>query len=599
MFCNNCGKPIDDDRSLCEQCENAAANKAINESLLFDKQMEDNCADETDTYAYDNDVPYADYALNDAAKAKKSGIVRSIAIAAAVIGVLAVLLVVFWKPIVGLFDPSLRFDTPQEHFSFVEREAADAFASGITASYEKAIAGNEENDHAGQYETHILLGDQALDLLGSYLFDEGAGVDISWLSDILIDIDATGEEGLLQAVVALGLGENKILSADLIVDAGKQVLWAAIPELSNQYLEFDLDALSESYYGEGIEESGLIANNNSQYLSVLPSDQVVHQLAMKYIDIVLEKITDVQSAKQTLTVESMTQECTALTATIPEKTLIEISISVMETLKQDEVVLGVMGDLAELSGEDADAVKKDFIEQIDTSIVDLQNALAEAKDTNYLQWVDYVENGTNIIGRRITISDSEQEFYYLKLKEEDQFVFEAKILDSLDIVGTGSETRNVVNASYDLKVEGNEYCSIDVVDFDCNKLEYGQFSGKILLEPCGAMYEELLGVNLELDLVFEILLDTKEQEVDFELNALLDNQLFAGITFDGMKTDGKAVTQPTKGLDPNDDVQLTQWLQSFDFDVFVSNLKKTNMPGELIDAIEEYCQLLVQSLEGY
>ena len=114
MFCNNCGKPIDDDRKLCEQCENAAANKAINESLLFDKQMEDNCADETDTYAYDNDVPYADYALNDAAKAKKSGIVRSVAIAAAVIGVLAVLLVVFWKPIVGLFDPSLRFDTPQE-----------------------------------------------------------------------------------------------------------------------------------------------------------------------------------------------------------------------------------------------------------------------------------------------------------------------------------------------------------------------------------------------------------------------------------------------------------------------------------------------------
>ena len=158
---------------------------------------------------------------------------------------------------------------------------------------------------------------------------------------------------------------------------------------------------------------------------------------------------------------------------------------------------------------------------------------------------------------------------------------------------------NTLNASYELKVEGNEYCTINLVDFDYSKFEYGHSYGKILLEPGPAMYEEILGINLGLDLVLEFLFDTTDQIMKFELNALLDNQMFVGITLDGMRTDGKAVTQPAKILDPNDDTQLARWLQSFDFDTLISNLKKTNMPGELINAIEEYCELIAQSLEGY
>ena len=415
MFCNNCGQPIDDDRDLCEQCEKAAANKAYNKSFTFDDQAEDIHVEETEEYGYDNEIPYADYELNDSAKHSKPNVARIIGIAAAIC-VVAVLIALFWRPLFGLFFPLLHFDTPQEHFAFLEKEDAKKFASFITASYEKTITGYEKKYPVNQYRAHILLGDQAQDLLGSYLFNDDANVDISWLSDILIDVDTTEDEGLSEAVVTVGLGEDKVLSADLIVDTSKYILWAAIPELSKHYLEFDLDTLFEEYYGQSVEESGLFADKNLQYLSALPSGQVVYQLAMKYLDIALGKITDVQSTEQTVTIGSMSRECTALTATIPEKTLIEIFICLMETLKEDEVILGAMQDLADLSGENPDKIKEDFIEQINTSIADLQNSLTEAKDTNYLQWTDYVENEINLIGRRITISDSEREFYYLAAK---------------------------------------------------------------------------------------------------------------------------------------------------------------------------------------
>lgn len=611
MFCSNCGKPIDDDRTLCEQCENAIGSEPPvdevhkAESDDFDAAFEEQrLYEESDAYNADLQMLNDEFILNTPTK-KKPSKKWIIPVAAAVVVVIAALVAVFWKPITGMFDKSEKFDTPQEHFSHVEDLSADQFATDLASAYGTYLATQTKQENANEYEAHILLGDQALNLLSAYWFEDQA-VDISWLKDIMINLDGTAGEDYTQAILTLGLGDDEVISADVILDMATYMMWVAIPELSNSYLKYDFNALYESQFGYAIDDSKFGADYYTMYQAALPSQQVVYQLAQKYTDIILEKVTDVVSAKETVTVGEYSQKCTVLTATITEKNLAEICLAVMETLKEDEVILGVIGDLAKIDDVKPEDAKEEFIEEIESCIRDMNDILAEADDANYLQWIDYVDDFDQIIGRRFTISGSEHDVYYLTVTSDEKFACEVSIPDNfasnvenaeyIHITGNGNIVDGIVNASYKLRVEGDSYLNIDLVDFNISKMENGYLDGKILLEPKISLYEEIIGYKFDTDLVIEIVMYTSDAQSKFEVRALLADDLFAGVTFKRKSTETTVVDQPAKIVDPNDQEQVMEWFKSFDFETVISNLKKTDMPMDLVAAIEEYCELIVESI---
>ena len=135
------------------------------------------------------------------------------------------------------------------------------------------------------------------------------------------------------------------------------------------------------------------------------------------------------------------------------------------------------------------------------------------------------------------------------------------------------------------------------MDFNLNKLQNGHFSGKILLKPDQALYNQILDVDLELDLILELNADTADEEITVALNFLLDNELFLGISLDGKETEVTEVKKPSAILDPMNEAQLTQWIESLNFDKLCSNLKKSEIPSDLVNALEEYFKMIGQNLD--
>ena len=286
MFCRNCGNKIEDGNVFCTQCGAAV--------MGADAEPQKPQAQYT--------PPQDDFVLNNPTEEKpakkKSGKkwIAPVAILAVVVAAV-VAVVLNWGPISELFGGGLQASgngntdsaklTGAEHLAKVETDSLGGYADVLSQAYGQLLKSNSSLSGAEMGLT-LRVGDDILELLEEQLaYETGENVDLSWLTEVALDMDVNYQDSLGQVEMGLLLAGENLLGLDVIYDMDSQMYWLAIPDLSSDYLEVGMEELgmSASDYETAVEQMTAVQE-------MLPSEDVVNKLLKKYVAIALDCIEE-------------------------------------------------------------------------------------------------------------------------------------------------------------------------------------------------------------------------------------------------------------------------------------------------------------------
>lgn len=580
MYCEKCGKQLPENMSVCPDC-------AADTQALFQEEQPYSAQEQGFALNFDGVAPK---------KRSNKGIIIGIIAVLAVIAVAAVVLC--WDAILGMFGV-MRFDTPQEHFTYVEMQAAEKLTDRLLTGYDSAM---DQAVGGMQSEVHVLLGDDLLSLLQSSLVQSGVDMDLDWLKDIAIQMDVSKNESEYQIDAGVGLGDTRLLTLRALGAMSEYVMYLTIPEMTEDFLMLDIAELGDLEP----EQSRVQAMNDM--ITRMPSQESLEELVGKYLQIVLQHIDQVEESTQTVTVGGLSQQYTVLTAKINEEHALNIAIAVLEEMRQDAVIKSTVENLSayineqmqqsyELSGEEYTPVDayENLCKQIDESLEDLRAQLPDCDRESYLILSDYINEDHEIIGRELTSTDSTDEsICYFLVSQEDAFAFELSA-QSLSVIGDGTKTDGTVNGQYTLSFENTAYAKLEVADWN-----EAAGKGTLRIKPTSELLKEMfpegdvsamLGIT---DIALVLELDSQENAGYCAMKLMAGEKLLVGLTMDAQLTQAAPMAIPEKSVDISNQEALLKLIQELDASQVLENMKAAGIP-------EEYVQLvkyLVDSLQN-
>ena len=516
-------------------------------------------------------------------------------IAAALVAII-MLLVISWDDMRIYFN-SLNFDSPKERFVNAEMKSAEQMADTVSSLYGQWYSRNCSELSGYEADIHILLSDDAANKLNDYLPEKNQ-TDLSWIDDISLSANINRDRFLYQISTKTSFQGNGLFNTNYILDMSKLLLWVQYPELSDSYLQLGINEIYEEFYGNSLEPYAIDKDAYTQLVASLPSEQILNQLLMKYYTLAIEQVEDIEQEKTVLSSGEISVKCTALTATISEKQLINISVNILEALRQDELILGMLEDFAKAKGLDPDAERTAFISKITGKIGDLHQSAEQANPKNHLKWILYVDNHDNLLGRKICISGVDKQFYTYTIIDENEFAYYFDLFETVQIKGCGSRFESVIDAEFDVSLDGVPSFHVIIDDLNFIKFLNKNLSGKITLQPTDKLIKQWYGNDYHSKLLFVIDLETTKLENNFRIDIIKDEAFIAGFTFSGKDLSGKPFGIPDSFIEITNDAAFGQWLENVQFDKLKTNFKKANLPTALTNALEEYLNNCLISLQG-
>lgn len=581
MFCTNCGSKIEDGSVFCPNCGAAMMAEEPAEAVQPEPVQASHEVQEGFTLSSTEEVP---------AKKKAPKWVLPTAIVAAVAVVVAVVVAIFAG------GSSARLSGP-EHLQKAEGAALDSVVDSLTNVYGTAM------DTMGQTPSssaHITLtvrpGESVLDLLEEQLGAQmGGDVDLSWLSNVSLSVNTDIQEELQQMEMALLLGDTNILTASFINDLEEELCYIGIPTLSDVFLEMDATDLYEA-----MEQ--YTSSSSSVNMEGFPSGEALNSLLKKYINIALGAIEDVEKTKETVELDGLKQDCYVLTVKLSQEDLLVIANACLEEAVDDKELKSVIeaysdwynetySEMYEQYGYDWEEV--DFYDSFQDSVEDLldqmEDLLDEADSATLIKITSYVDKKDNIIGRELKISDAGVKLSYLTVTQSGKFAFEAD-LGSVTVEGSGTNKSNKINGEYVLEVEGEEYVTMEVKNYDQKAMDDGYLNGTFKFIPSEDLMNQILGdyssYAMLADLALEISVENSENSGTIVLDILSDDESLLALELKAGTGDNGDINVPSDTVDIYDEDELMEWAESMDFDELLENLENAGVPSEYVDMVE-------------
>lgn len=598
MYCIYCGKPTEGENEICHDC---AVARGYAPQPVQPEPAPQPAEPET-------------FVLNSAATPvkKKAKALPTAAIIAGVAVIAIVLIAVFcWDGLQGFF---LRtFSSPQKYLLHVEQQATNEIIDLVGNVYGDVLDNMTATAAGGDAQMHLLVGDSVLSLLESSLAASGMDADLSWLSDIALDIqsDASGDQ--LQVELGIGLGQNNILTASSYLDFAQGAVWAGIPQLSESYIKADLtEAMGDDFTAAyTLQKQALQDLCNS-----LPSESKMKELLRDYLDIVLTNITKVTKSSTVKELGGNVQKLTALTAQIYEKDALRMATQILTALKFDVelknaiVAIMVYAETADYGEAVPESIKQEYLSDLNSWIDDgLQELKDEAEycdEDSFLTIEVLADKDGTISGLSILVDEYTPAVHYLTVRNGDNFAFEAD-LDSMTITGSGTSTHGKLNGEFSLSSYGTEAFTVKLTDWDEDKAMDGHPCGTITLVPGEYMLDEimwelgdaayyLLG---SAEPALQIELETSDKTVDMSLHVLVDEDSLLGLTLASKRTGAGKISVPADGVDAMDEEALMQWVTGMDFETVLNNMTAAGVPSEYVDMLESAIEMLQLQLVNY
>lgn len=564
MYCVKCGHPAEDGNTYCANC-GAELQKPI-------------------VIPEDDDVPQDTIASNDAAEKR----MRPLLIFGACVVVILALVFLFLN-FTGVKNWFLRTtSTPENLLLITYKQSMNRVFSPIMENYDKFLDAVENPNSKNQAQIVLNPGEQILDTL-EYALYAGEG-DISWLSEIRLCIDYAIQEKLQEYVLTFGLGERNILSAELITDSQNQKMYLTIPEMSEQALLTDIE-----------QASGIASSDMDALHAALPSQQVLGQLAMRYMDIVFGGFSNVEKYSESLTLDGIHREVTVLEAYIDHPDLLEVFDTFLKQIKADEDIKRIAeqlnpwyNDLMEQSMAsyneyfDSSYVPVDLYEElialVDELLSQLQEEFKNADQKNHLYLYTYLNDSNEIIGVELVVSGMDEPVSFLTLTNADRYSTQI-LFGDLQITGGGDCSENL-NGSFVISTDEQKILEVVLEDVSQSK-------GVVYLEPSAAMLNAVASEigfadsdAMEMaDVALCFSFEECEENIQCTINVLSKEDSVLKVQILGKELDPAEIRIPEKFVDSVDEETVYNWYSNMDFEGFFKKLTDIGVPVEFLDLL--------------
>lgn len=574
MLCNNCGKPVEDGQELCPECLAAQQAAAPQEEAPAEQSVP---MEETTPAA--ESAPIAESAP---VKKGKGGLIAILA-AAAVVVIAAIVLALNW---------SNWFPTPQQYLIKVESAALSEGFQAVHAASSTQQAAPIDKNHAST-TMRVELGENIMAVLSLALSQDGTPVDMSWMENILLQVDTNNNKDRSQVDVGIGLNATKILTLRMIVDMQTNMLYAGIPEATDSYLYGYTEADLTSIMSNSVRAPILDEETQNQIMAKLPDAETSTQLVNKYLTVAFADLQTVERSAETVTVNEISQEMTVLTVTLNESQCRDISVAILQTLQNDdrmkqmaEAYLLVAQEVCKQNPAYADMLDEiptadELWAQIPEEIAKLQ--AEEVTTDKNLTYRVYVDENDKICGRLLQLPTEETVLLsYMTAKDGENFSMEAvlKTDSEIRIIGNGTAQNSV----FTLTADEREVMVLEVSELDMQAFAKGELYGSFKLklgkdlwnDLKDAMDQQALAVLAVPSLQTTI---TREQQ---EYSLYVGGMMLFKVTAEIQPLEATDIKIP---LSPNVQYFAHLWLEGMEFDTILENLEKAGVPQEYVDAL--------------
>lgn len=576
MFCTQCGKQVPDDQLFCDGC--GAAMRSSDASAPVEpeppKVVEaDNVTITLNTG--DGGKPPK--------KKKKSGLL-GLGVSIAAVVVAAVLLIFNVGAVKSLYNRTVR--SPEDYQKVVHKEALQDTVTSEYGEFLETLSAN--STVAVSSEMHLKVNEDILSMLENA---SGMG-DMSWLSDVMLNMTAIQDENLTQMDLGLGLKNTEIAALRMIMDvADDGMIYLGLPGLSDQYLSVDLAEMTGDAAPMPMQQF-----TTADLLKILPDEDTFETLVDRYSELVLSQIVNVEKKAKTVSCNGAEQKVTALTSTITAEELAKILTDVCETMADDQEIRTILENAEDVltdAGLEADDLYDAFREAMDMVVDELKDA--DPSDDDYVTLVTYVDYSDNIVGRDVTITSDDEEMeilQYLSLTDGDKTGFSLVIPEAdIEIEGEGTRKGDKVNATYSLSVDGMDVGKLeleDVVNTD------DVLSGTYSIRPSSEVIEAVFGgsgvpsslIGDSFALVFEVNCTEKAGEMAIRLEN--SGSALVSLEIKAEQVDSDKVSVPSKTIDVNGMTAGEDFLMSIDFEKLISKMEEAGIPSELVSIVSYY-----------
>lgn len=552
MFCENCGKPIDEGKHLCDQCAAQAPAEEIAAPVP---------AEETFQLSSLMDAPPEASKPKEKKPRKKLGKKGKLILLSSLALVLVAAIVVviccwsqirlFWKR---------TFTDPTEYLVSVEEAAGDRQAKAVADAYGRLRDDLVKKDRGAHVELTLSADDQVMMLLDQFL---GGQIELSWINDLALTLDTNAMGGLSENELALSLNGTHLLTLELFTS--QDALWLQLPELSEEPLTGEAPELP-------------------MHLEDLPSADQVEAMVKKFQAIPRSYLKDAQKGEETLKAGKLEQELWVLSAELTEKEYLQLRKELVTELQKDATAKQL---LTALGGQE---LYEEFQAKLDETLTALE--AEEATGKKAMTYRVYLDQNDQIVGRSLTPADKDLgDLHCYYLTADDRWGLDLTA-GTLCITGDGKVKEQAYSGSITVKNDESTLLSLDFTDFTSS--DDGSCSGTLLFQPGKKLLTaignelgldesvmRLLGTSLSLELTLEVKQDSFA--CSFSAKAMGITLVEAALTSRDVKP--TAVTLPEGGVDLTDADALADWATELELSGLVDALEDSGMPAKYITAL--------------
>lgn len=641
MFCEKCGRPVENGQTLCGKCIAKQAEAARQQVLQQVMPVQQAPVQETPAYTMPvqetpvyampvqqepmvqeegltevlspaDDIFHLNTPQQAAAnpapapvRAKKKG-----GLIAAIVAIFAVVLCavgVFLNmdAIKGFAGRTLK--SPEAYFVDVESAAIASHSENLIAKYDKLVNKSNEKLSAGEAELRLTLGDTLISLLETAVQQEGEmALELDWLRQIKLSLAANLQTDVAQIDVGIGLGDQNLVSADAILDVKGHKVYAIVPEVNSDYVSADLSAFIPAD-----ELSKLIADSDeirAELIKVLPSEEVLHKLIDSYVQTVLSGIKNVEKQTETVTVNSVSQKMVVLKVTVTESEAIDIVKAVLTKAQSDQELEKVIRDLGDfinkVAGKNQENYQpvdlyQEFSDGITSALEELSAAKETADSSNYMELMAYVDMKNNVRGHKLAVYEEGQQqmdpISWMTVVDGDKTYLQAD-LGEADIAGEKTTVKDASSGFYVLTVDGGKIGTLEFNGVTENGGTLRLIPGEEMMSKLmdgSALPSALLADNASLELTY---VTGEKGKSSVELKVFLGEKELVGLAVDAKTTTGGSITVPTEARDMLNEQELAAWLKESNFDGVLDAMAKANVPGEIVDTLRGLVAMLQSNM---
>ena len=589
MYCTKCGIQLKDGSKFCHKCGARYEEPADvgTDAGSSDGNTSDITAEEP---AYDSsETPYDDYdkyfaSVDDPVdKGKRKYYI---------VGAIAVAALVFLICFCNTNTFKRLFYKPADYYSYVEKRNARKNLEQLGGWLEAAGMDGSKDKASGREESlELNMSDDILDTMS-----DAFGVDADFLKKINITGKSAFYGDLYSGNLNLSLGSEQIIALNAITDSENDEVYLRIPELSDDYLKFNVGDV-ESLMG-GSKKSGKTFDKDdplayANMIGKLPKAAKLVKIANRYSDIVFDNIDDVKrSGRTSLEMGGVEQKCWVLTVKLDYRDLKKLGETISSEFEDDKDAESVIRELAESVDMDEDDAWEEAVKAVD----DLTDILADFAGTKMKV---YVDSKGRVIAREIEAGeDGEVTVTYGRTIHGREF---GALID-VDIDGEsytveGSGRKSGEMYSGDFTLGGTD---IDSIGFTLNSFDHKSFNkqkinGEVSIKAGDIMDAfdiDYPGISLIEDYLAVISVkakDTKAYEIGFKLADAKSEPLSCTYAF--KDTGASKISIPDDAILVEKASDLKGYLEDADFDRVEGNLERAGVP-ESITRYFSYIQRL-------